>query len=108
VANDDRATRNVKSPSSSARNVSTSRSFVGSSRRSTLPPLRSTLANWTRLRSPPRSRPLSSAGRCLETEARDVGAGVDLAVADHHLFLTLADLVKDRGVGLRLSRDWST
>jgi len=64
VANDDRATGNVKSPSSSARNVSTSRSFVGSSRRSTLPPLRSTLANWTRLRSPPEISPLSSAGRC--------------------------------------------
>src|SRR5207237_838418 len=41
------------SASSSARSVSTSRSFVGSSSRSTLPPLRSSFARCTRLRSPP-------------------------------------------------------
>ena len=40
-----------------ARNVSTSRSLVGSSSRRTLPPLRSTLASSTRLRSPPESWP---------------------------------------------------
>src|SRR4029077_3708437 len=45
------------SASSSARSVSTSRSFVGSSSRSTLPPLRRILARWTRFRSPPESWP---------------------------------------------------
>src|SRR5581483_1928063 len=45
------------SASSSARSVSTSRSFVGSSRRSTLPPLRSSFARCTRLRSPPERSP---------------------------------------------------
>src|SRR5262249_48927522 len=41
------------SASSSARRVSTSRSFVGSSRSRTLPPERRSLARWTRFRSPP-------------------------------------------------------
>src|SRR5262245_9588547 len=45
------------SASSSARRVSTSRSFVGSSSSSTLPPERSSFARWTRLRSPPESWP---------------------------------------------------
>src|SRR2546430_1935310 len=43
--------------SSSARSVSTSRSFVGSSSRSTLPPERRSFARWTRLRSPPERSP---------------------------------------------------
>src|SRR5262245_8471112 len=45
------------SASSSARSVSTSRSFVGSSRSSTLAPLFSIFARWTRFRSPPDSFP---------------------------------------------------
>src|SRR5205823_11748395 len=48
---------NSSSASSSARSVSTSRSFVGSSSSRTLPPLRSSFARWTRLRSPPDSLP---------------------------------------------------
>jgi hypothetical protein len=44
----------------------------------------------------------------LEAETRHVGAGVDLAVADHHLLLAPADLVEDRGLGVEVSRDWST
>ena len=43
--------------SSSARRVSTSRSFVGSSSRRTLPPLRRSLARCTRFRSPPERSP---------------------------------------------------
>mmetsp|Transcript_34823 Transcript_34823/g.79000 ORF Transcript_34823/g.79000 Transcript_34823/m.79000 type:complete len:200 (-) Transcript_34823:111-710(-) len=43
------------SASSSERIVSTSRSFVGSSMSNTLPPVRSSLASCTRLRSPPES-----------------------------------------------------
>src|SRR6266536_557092 len=43
----------LNSASSSARSVSTSRSFVGSSSSSRLPPRRSSFARWTRLRSPP-------------------------------------------------------
>src|SRR4029077_637998 len=46
-----------RSASSSARSVSTSRSFVGSSSRSTLPPLRRSFARCTRLRSPPERSP---------------------------------------------------
>ena len=38
----------------------------------------------------------------LETETRHVRAGVDLAVPDDHLFLTLADLVEDRRVGVEI------
>ena len=45
------------SASSSARSVSTSRSFVGSSSSSRLPPERSSFARWTRLRSPPERSP---------------------------------------------------
>ena len=37
--------------------MSTSRSLVGSSRSSRLPPLLSSLARWTRFRSPPESLP---------------------------------------------------
>ena len=37
----------------------TSRSLVGSSSSSTLPPSLSTLARWTRLRSPPESSPIN-------------------------------------------------
>src|SRR5262249_27659031 len=43
--------------SSSARSVSTSRSLVGSSSSSTLPPLFSSFARWTRLRPPPENTP---------------------------------------------------
>mmetsp|Transcript_30406 Transcript_30406/g.76079 ORF Transcript_30406/g.76079 Transcript_30406/m.76079 type:complete len:222 (-) Transcript_30406:1803-2468(-) len=43
--------------SSSARSVVTSRSLVGSSSISTLPPLASVFASWSRLRSPPDSSP---------------------------------------------------
>jgi len=48
---------NLLMPSSSARSVSTSRSFDGSSSRSTLPAERIIFARWTRLRSPPDSVP---------------------------------------------------
>jgi hypothetical protein len=50
---------NDSSPASSARNVSTSRSLVGSSSSSTLPPDWSSLARWTRFLSPPDSAPTS-------------------------------------------------
>ena len=48
---------NASSASSSARSVSTSRSLVGSSSSSTLPPERRSLARCRRLRSPPESLP---------------------------------------------------
>ena len=48
---------NDSRPASSARSVSTSRSFVGSSSSRTLPPDLSSLARWTRFRSPPDSLP---------------------------------------------------
>ena len=47
----------ARSASSSALNVSTSRSLVGSSSSKTLLPARSSFARWTRLRSPPDSSP---------------------------------------------------
>src|SRR5690348_15552923 len=47
----------LSSASSSARSVSTSRSLVGSSSSSRLLPFLSSLARWTRLRSPPDSVP---------------------------------------------------
>ena len=54
-----RSPGNSSSASSSARSVSMSRSLVGSSSSSTLPPDFSTLARCTRLRSPPESSPIS-------------------------------------------------
>src|SRR2546430_1425626 len=52
VADDDDASREIQDRFPRARSVSTSRSFVGSSRSSTLPPERRSFARWTRLRSP--------------------------------------------------------
>src|ERR1700733_7917680 len=51
--------RDAPSASSRARSVSMSRSLVGSSSRSTLPPDLSTLARCTRLRSPPDRSPMN-------------------------------------------------
>ena len=71
------------SASSSARRVSTSRSLVGSSSSSTLPPDFSTLARCTRLRSPPESSPIVCCWcGALEVEAPDVAARRGLVVAD--------------------------
>ena len=61
----------LRGASSSDRSVSTSRSFVGSSNSSRLPPLRSSLARWTRLRSAAgRVRRPCHAAQTLEVEPR--------------------------------------
>ena len=70
--------------SSSARSVSTSRSLVGSSSSSRLPPLLSSLARCSRFRSPPERMPTFfcwSAPRKSNPAA--VGAGVDAPRAEH-------------------------
>ena len=85
------------SASSSARSVSTSRSFVGSSSSSTLPPLISVFARCRRLRSPPDRSPTFfcwSVPRKLKL--RQVRARVDLALADHDLVAPAGDLLPRR------------
>src|SRR5437867_2193534 len=57
VADDNDAAGESRIASSRARSVSTSRSFVGSSRSSTFPPDRRSFPRWTRLRSPPERSP---------------------------------------------------
>ena len=85
------------SASSSARSVSTSRSFVGSSSSSTLPPERSSFARWTRLRSPPlRSDDALLLVGAPEVEPGDVLARVDLAPAELDRVVAAGDLLPDR------------
>ena len=95
---------------SSARSVSTSRSFVGSSSSSRLPPLRSSLARCTRLRSPPESLPMRRLlVGALEVEAGRVLARVDLAVADLDAGRSLRrSPPRPSCSGSSASRDWST
>src|ERR671916_502831 len=76
---------NESSACSSARSVSTSRSLVGSSSSSRLPPRRSSLARCTRLRSPPDSAPTL---RCWSEPRKLKPAAVALAHAvrlHHHV-----------------------
>ena len=85
------------SASSSARSVSTSRSLVGSSSSSRLPPLLSSLARWTRLRSPPESWPTFFCwSPPLKLNQLDVLARVDLALAELDQVVAAADLLEDR------------
>ena len=79
------------------RRVSTSRSLVGSSSSSTLPPSLSILARCTRLRSPPDSRPTFFCWSApLKLNAADIGAGRDLhLVAELHDVEAAGDLLPD-------------
>ena len=91
---------NSSSASSSARSVSTSRSLVGSSSSSTLPPDFSTLARCTRLRSPPDSSPISCC--CwvpLKLKRPHVGPRRRLVLADPQQVLAAGDLRPD-GLGV--------
>ena len=96
------------SASSSARSVSTSRSFVGSSSSSTLPPLRSSFARWTRFRSPPeRSLDALLLVAASEVEpARRTGASSPRCLPSSIDVLVAGDLLPDRvlrvEVGARL------
>ena len=80
---DHRAARELEQRVLQARSVSTSRSLVGSSSSSRLPPCLRVSARLSRLRSPPDSTP---AGFCwsgpLNPNAADVGAGGHLDLAD--------------------------
>ena len=98
------------SASSSARSVSTSRSLVGSSSSSTLPPLRSSFARCTRFRSPPERSPT---GFCwsppLKLNHDDVLARVDLALAELDRVVAAARSPSRRcSSGRAPPRDWST
>ena len=91
----------LSSASSRARSVSTSRSLVGSSSSSTLPPVFSTLARWTRLRSPPERSPTRFCWSLpLKLKLAHVGATVDLAVADLQVLDAAGDLLVHGGVGV--------
>src|ERR1051325_5667181 len=78
---------NPSSASSSARRVSTSRSLVGSSSSSRLPPLLSSLARGTRVVSP-------------EIETGAVGPRVDGPPAELQLLPAAGDLLVDGPVGV--------
>ena len=68
-----------------------------------MPPDWSSLARWTRLRSPPDSVPDELLlVRAAEVEARHVGAGGQLAVADLDDLGALGDLLEHGLVGLQL------
>ena len=77
--------------------MSTSRSLVGSSSSSRLPPLFSSFARCTRLRSPPeRSFTFFCWSAPLKLNAAAVGARVHLALADHHdVLAAVGDLLPD-------------
>ena len=84
------------SASSSARSVSTSRSFVGSSSSSRLPPQRRSFARWTRFRSPPERSPTRFCwSEPLKLNQRDVLARVHLALAELDRVVAAGDLLPD-------------
>ena len=89
------------SASSSARSMSTSRSLVGSSSSSRLPPLLSSLARWTRFRSPPERLPtFFSWSGPLKLNGGHVGPCRYLALAQDDRVDAAGDLLEDRVLGL--------
>ena len=89
--------RSSISASSSARSVSTSRSLVGSSSSSRLPPLRSSFARWMRFRSPPEQLPTSFCwSGPLKLNRAHVAAAGDLLLAEHDVVGAAGDLLEDR------------
>src|SRR4030095_9840629 len=91
---------NSRSAPSSARSVSTSRSFDGSSSISTLAPAISVLARWRRPRSPPDRVPTSFCWSLplklkLPGEAR-VGAARHRELADDQVVEAAGDVLPDR------------
>ena len=93
---------NSPSASSSARSVSTSRSFDGSSSSSTLPPFEQRLARCRRPRSPPERLPTIFAGLALEVEAANVGAALHLEAADLQDVGAAGDVLPHRFVVLQV------
>ena len=99
-----------RSASSSARSVSTSRSFVGSSSSSRLPPERSSLARWTRFRSPPERSPTRfcwSPPRKLNHETYWRELHLALAELDH-VVAAARSPSRPCSCGSSAPRDWST
>ena len=92
---------NASSASSSARSVSTSRSLVGSSSSSRLPPVAQQLRQVQAVALAARQlRDLLLLVGALEVEAGDVGAAVHGAVAELDLVLAAGDLLPDVLVGV--------